>query len=384
MFIRETIVAEHERALLIRDGRLVKVLEPGIHRVSLNHRRVQVERFDVRVPAFTSEWARVIEKNHPELAERYLTVVRTEPNQVALVSFEGVAAFLVAPGRTAYYWKVLRDVTVAYVDVEATPRVPAALYDAWRMAMGQSVKAFAVDQNSVGLLHVDGQLTERLEPGWHAFWALNRTIRADIYDLRPQLTEIAAQEILTKDRVSVRMTLTAFTRIVDAETVSRTAPDHEGYVYRVVQLAAREAVGGRTLDQLLNDRVAVDAEIAEQTRARLAGTGLEVAEVRVKDVILPGEMRALLNRVVEAEKAAQANLIRRQEETAATRSLLNTARLMDDNPTLMRLKELEALEKLMEKIGHIELHAGKDEGFDALLNGLVRIGKTAETNGRAD
>src|SRR5262249_15285681 len=85
-----------------------------------------------------------------------------------------------------------------------------------------------------------------------------------------------------------------------------------------------------------------------------------------KDVILPGDVRELLNKVVEAERTAKANLIRRQEEPAATRSLLNTARLMEDNPLLLRLKELEALEKLVEKVGRIGLHAGAGAGgFDA-------------------
>ena len=91
-------------------------------------------------------------------------------------------------------------------------------------------------------------------------------------------------------------------------------------------------------------------------------------------MILPGDVRELLNKVVEAERTAKANLIRRQEETAATRSLLNTARLMEDNPLLLRLKELEALEKLVEKVGRIDLHTGAGAGgFDALLQNLYRL-----------
>ena len=101
---------------------------------------------------------------------------------------------------------------------------------------------------------------------------------------------------------------------------------------------------------------------------------MEIGEIGVKDVILPGDVRDLLNKVVEAERTAKANLIRRQEETAATRSLLNTARLMEDNPLLLRLKELEALEKLVEKVGRIDLHAGSGAGgLDALLQGLYRL-----------
>ena len=91
-------------------------------------------------------------------------------------------------------------------------------------------------------------------------------------------------------------------------------------------------------------------------------SGIELLELGVKDVILPGEIRELVNKVVEAERTAKANLIRRQEETAATRSLLNTAKLMEDNPLLLRLKELELLERLVEKVGRIDLHAGEIAG----------------------
>jgi hypothetical protein len=103
-----------------------------------------------------------------------------------------------------------------------------------------------------------------------------------------------------------------------------------------------------------------------------------VTELGVKDVILPGEIRELVNKVVEAERTAKANLIRRQEETAATRSLLNTAKLMEDNPLLLRLKELESLERLVEKVGRIDLHAGEGRGLDSLLSDLVRL-KAPET-----
>ena len=66
----------------------------------------------------------------------------------------------------------------------------------------------------------------------------------------------------------------------------------------------------------------------------------------IRDVILPGEMKDLMNKVTEAKKAAEANLIARREETAAMRSQANTAKLLADNPTLMRLRELEVLEKV--------------------------------------
>ena len=90
----------------------------------------------------------------------------------------------------------------------------------------------------------------------------------------------------------------------------------------------------------------------------------------VKDVILPGEMKTILNQVVEAEKIAQANLINRREETAATRSLLNTARLMEENPTLLRLKELETLEKVTEKIDKLTVFGGLEGVLKDMVPGF--------------
>ena len=125
-----------------------------------------------------------------------------------------------------------------------------------------------------------------------------------------------------------------------------TIADVDAWLYRLVQFAIREAVADRTLDEVLSAKNTLDAELRAYVRERIAETGIEVTELGVKDVILPGEMKELLNKVTEAKKAAEANLIVRREETAAMRSQANTAKLLQDNPTLMRLRELEALEKV--------------------------------------
>lgn len=75
--------------------------------------------------------------------------------------------------------------------------------------------------------------------------------------------------------------------------------------------------------------------------------------VGIRDIILPGDMRDLMNKVTEARKAAEANFIARREETAAMRSQANTAKVLENNPTLMRLRELEVLEKIA---GHAKLN----------------------------
>ncbi|MBI1772875.1 MAG: slipin family protein, partial [Burkholderiales bacterium] len=120
----------------------------------------------------------------------------------------------------------------------------------------------------------------------------------------------------------------------------------------------RAAVGGTTLDGLPENKNETDEQILHYVAQKALAQGIEIVSLGIKDLILPGEIKTMLSKVVEAEKAAQANVIRRREETAATRSLMNTSRVMEDNPVALRLKELETLEKMTEKIDKISVYGG--------------------------
>jgi regulator of protease activity HflC (stomatin/prohibitin superfamily) len=233
----------------------------------------------------------------------------------------------------------------------------------------EQVLAVQVPQFHAALLFVDGKAHGLLEPGLHAFWKFNRDLRVEQVDLRLLALEIAGQEILTKDKVALRINLAAGVRFLDVITAFAQQAKPLDHVYRELQFGLRAAVGTRTLDELLEDKSAIDRTVAEHVGPRARAAGLEVASVGVKDIILPGEMKTILARVVEAEKAAQANVIRRREEAAATRSLLNTAKVMEDNPVALRLKELETLEKVTEKIDKINVYGG----LDSVLKDLVKI-----------
>jgi regulator of protease activity HflC (stomatin/prohibitin superfamily) len=366
-------VKDGERALLTRNGRLERVLAPGRHRLfdPLNARKVEI--CNVVRAEFPTERYAVLKSARPELAAELFEAVETKANELAIVSLDGRPTHLMAPWQTRVFWKVATKVDVERIDIEADPKVEARHLAMLARERGTLVAEYVVENHEAGLLFVEGRLVERLAPGRHAFWTAGRKIEVKHLDLRPQPLEITAQEMLTKDRIALRVTLTAFRRIVDPERLVRAVPDLDAWLYRLVQFAIREAVAGRTLDEVLAARAALDVELRAYVRERIAETGVEVTELGVKDVILPGEIRELVNKVVEAERTAKANLIRRQEETAATRSLLNTAKLMEDNPLLLRLKELESIERLVEKVGHIDLHAGDGAGLDALITKLVRV-----------
>jgi regulator of protease activity HflC (stomatin/prohibitin superfamily) len=169
--------------------------------------------------------------------------------------------------------------------------------------------------------------------------------------------------------VALRLNLSASYRVTDAILATSKLKDLEAFLYKELQLGLRAAVGTRTLDALLEDKDVLDNVVFEHVKVKSEGFGLAVDSVGVKDIILPGEMKAILSKVVEAEKVAQANGIRRREETAATRSLLNTAKVMEDNPVALRLKELETLERITENIDQINI----SNGLDGLLRDLVKI-----------
>jgi regulator of protease activity HflC (stomatin/prohibitin superfamily) len=375
--VTKTVTVEDgERALVWRDGQLVRVLSPGRHTLFDLLHRLKTQVYDVVRTEYRAERYAVLKAARPDLASELFTAVETGANEIAIVSLDGRPMHLLTPWQMGVYWKVATTVDIERIDIAADPRISARHLAMIERNRPTIVTEAVVENHEAGLLYVEGRLTERLAPGRHAFWVIGRKIEVKRLDLRPTAIEITAQEMLTKDRIALRVTLTAFRRIVDAERVVATTPDVDAWLYRLVQFAIREAVAGRTLDEVLAAKASLDAELRDYVRARVADSGVEVMELGVKDVILPGEIRELVNKVVEAERVAKANLIRRQEETAATRSLLNTARLMADNPLLLRLKELESLERLVEKVGRIDLHAGEGQGLDALLTRLVRMKPT--------
>jgi regulator of protease activity HflC (stomatin/prohibitin superfamily) len=366
-------VKDGERALLTRNGRFERVLEPGRHRLFDPARELVAEVFAIVRAEFPADRYAVLKAAHPDLASTLFEAVETKAGELAVVRYDGRPVHLVGPWTTRVFWKVATRIDAERIDVAVDPKVAAHHLKMVSRERNPYFTEVVIESHEAGLLYVDGRLMEQLEPGRHAFWTVDRKIEVKRLDLRPQAVEITAQEMLTRDRIALRVTLTALRRIADPQRAVAAVTDIDAWLYRLVQFAIREAVAARTLDEVLSAKAVLDAELRAYVRERVAETGIEVMELGVKDVILPGEIRELVNKVVEAERTAKANLIRRQEETAATRSLLNTAKLMEENPLLLRLKELESIERLVEKVGRIDLHAGEGAGLDALLTRLVRL-----------
>lgn len=377
--LNRIVIAENERVLLFRNKQLTDILVPGVHWVLGFKSRLGIERVDVSGLSFRHPKLDVLLERNAELFADHVDVYNLSDTQVGLVYRDGKLWDLINPGARRAFWKGIVDVRVQTIDVSETFEIQPALTqvllergpEIFPTAFRKLVCTCEVAQNETALLLVDGQLQRLLKTGRYAFWKPLRKIEVLNFDKREQLLDVSGQEMLTKDKVSLRVNLSAGFQVTDAELLVSKVKSHEAFVYRELQFALRETVGTRTLDELLGDKDAIGALVRKQVAPKLAEAGMQLHSVGIKDIILPGEMKTILNQVVQAEKVAQANLIKRREETAATRSLMNTARLMADNPTLLRLKELEALEQVTDKIGSLTVFGG----LDGVLTNLVQIGQ---------
>ena len=247
-------VKDGERALLTRDGRLEQMLEPGRHRLIDPLGKLAVELHRVVRAEFPAERYAVLKAARPDLAADLFEAVETKADELAIVSLDGRPLNLLGPWQTRVFWKVATRVDVERIDVTSDPRVSAHHLAMIERSRSTVVTEAVVENHEAGLLYVEGRFVERLAPGRHAFWMVGRKIEVKRLDLRPQAVEITAQEMLTRDRIALRVTLTAFRRIVDPERVVAAVPDVDAWLYRLVQFAIREAVAGRRSERRAHQR----------------------------------------------------------------------------------------------------------------------------------
>lgn len=377
MKIERVTVKKNERGILLRNGDFERVLQPGTHWLIAGLDALGVEVFALEQPAFTHKLTDYLMAKEPEVVAAEFVRVELNEYQVGLRSDNGVLAEVLAPGTRRLYWKGLVDVQVEVIDIAASAEVPQALVA--RLVQTQlrqravaglaGVLQVQVSDHGAGILAIDGRVERLLMPGSYAFWKFGRNVQVELVDLRLQTLEVTGQEILTRDKVALRLNLSATWRYADVLKAFKELAKPAEHLYRELQFGLRAAVGTRSLDELLENKTVIDEVVTAQVSAKLAGYGLQLDGVGVKDIVLPGEMKTILAQVVEAGKAAEANVIRRREETAATRSLLNTAKVMEGNPIALRMKELETLERVAERIDKISVFGGLDQ----VLSGLVKL-----------
>lgn len=342
--IRWVKVRQFERGFLFHEGDFVRLLEPGRHFFFDPLFRVRVDIVSVRDVMLEHDDLEVIVKTGRLGAEA--RVLDLKDHERAVVWVDGRIDAVLGPGLRVL-WTAFHDVQVDAIDartVRFEHKEIAHVLGARRATT--LLQPIYVEPGHVALFFQDGKHTATLGPGTHAHWTGMGEVRVVDIDGREQVVDVSGQEIMTADRVTLRLNAVVTHRVVDAVKAVTVVEDFHQALYREAQLALRAIVGTKSLDALLEAKDTIAKELRQLVKRRAIAFGVEVHDLGIRDVILPGDMKELLNKVTEAKKAAEANLITRREEIAAMRSQANTARILESNPTLMRLRELEVLEKI--------------------------------------
>lgn len=352
----------YQVGLVFKNGVYQGVLNPGAYWVW----NKQVYIYDRAHPFIPPADLNILLQDN-NLAEK-LEVLEVGDNEMALQYENRLLKKVLTAGRYAY-WKGVIEYKFIKADtskVDITGEIDRAVLT--KPLLQPYVRSVAVESYEKALLFVDGKFVKQLESGVYYFWKNAITVNIARVDLRQQQLEINGQEILTRDKAALRINAWAQYKVTDMEKAVLQNKGYDTQLYVQFQLALREYVAGYNFDELLDKKESLAPFVLERVKEKAEALGVEVNGFGIRDIILPGDVKEIMNQVLVAEKKAQANTIMRREETASTRSLLNTAKLMEENAMLWKLKEMEYVEKIAEKINSISV-----SGNGALLEQLKEI-----------
>lgn len=358
-------IRSYEMGLLFRNGEFCGLLQAGVHWFFDPLGKVRIDVVSQRDPWLVHEKLDLIVKSGQ--LSGHAMVLDLKDDERGLVWIDNRFSHLLPASQYAY-WLGQKQVRVEVIDT----RPIRFEHDQFKVIVrspfaSKLLDVCAVLRDRVGVLFVDGRYVDTLAPGEYAFWKGAGDARVVEVDLRETMVDVGGQDIMTADKVTLRLNAVVTYKVVDPHKAVSQTEDVRQALYREVQLVLRSVIGARELDLFLSDKDVVAKEIEDNVRRRAGELGLEIASTGIRDVILPGEMKELMNKVTEARKAAEANLIFRREETAAIRSQANTAKLLAESPTLMRLRELEVLEKIAAN-GKLNIVLGEKGLTDRVVN----------------
>jgi regulator of protease activity HflC (stomatin/prohibitin superfamily) len=167
-----------------------------------------------------------------------------------------------------------------------------------------------------GLWYEDGVLLRVLEAGRYVIprqydWGFARRPKVEVtlVDIRERDLTIKGQEILTGDKVAIRVSIVVQFRVTDPRAALHQVENYEDRLYSDVQLAARRSLASMTLEEILTNRNRLSEDILSDVKEAASGYGVAILRADVKDLILPGNLQEIMNRVLAAERMSQAQLV---------------------------------------------------------------------------
>ncbi len=354
--MKKIIINEKQRGLLFKNGKYIKMLTAGKYYACGGK---EIEVLDMTEFPVTSGNCELETLLKDKAVADSVVVADVGDQEIALHFINGKFKDVLLHGKYAF-WSIIDKHEFKIVDksqTEVSDDVPEYIFS--RMAPLYYTKIEVLEYQKV-LLYFNQKFVKILDAGTYYFWRNGVKIDTRCVDTRLTQMNITGQEILTQDKVSLRINFVCNYRVTDYVKIHTEIDNFTEQMHVAAQLALREYVGKYKLDEILENKVEMSEFVFAKLKAKEKELFIEITDAGVKDIILPGEIREIMNTVLVAEKRAQANVITRREEVASTRSLLNTAKLMDENKTLYKLKELEYIERICENVGNINLNGNTD------------------------
>lgn len=363
--MKKIIINENQRGFLFKNGKYVKMLTAGKY---YTYGDKEIEVVSLYMPIMSEKCELDTVLNDKAIASA-VSVIEVADQELALHFVNGKFDSVLCQGKYAF-WSQIDKHEYKLVDIstpEVSDDVPEYIFSQISTAYYTKVE---VAEYQKARLFFNQKFVKILDAGTYYFWKNGVKIDVGFVDTRLTQMDITGQEILTQDKVSVRINFVCNYRVTDYVKILTEIDDFAEQMHVAAQLALREYVGQYKLDEILENKAQMSEFVFAKLKAKEQELFVEITDAGVKDIILPGEIREIMNTVLIAEKRAQANVITRREEVASTRSLLNTAKLMDENQTLYKLKEFEYVERICENVGNINLNGNSD--VLTQLTGILR------------
>jgi len=348
--MRKVKINAYQKGLVFKNGVYQRMLSEGNYWLWLNEK---VEVYEINKPFYAPVELNILLQDAALV--NVLQVIEVKDNEIALQYENGLLKQVLNAGRYTF-WKGYINYEFVIADIskiEITENISRIALQ--NKLVTSYIRMYSVESYEKAVLFIDGKYVQALPSGVYYWWKNNITIFIGKADTRMQQIEINGQEILTKDKAALRINGYAQYKVTDIEKALLQNKEYERQLYVAFQLALREYVGCLAFDELLEKKEAIVPFILQSVKKAAENLGVEVNSFGIRDIILPGDVKEIMNQVLVAEKKAQANIIMRREETASTRSLLNTAKLMEENAVLWKLKEMEYVEKIADKISNISV-----------------------------
>jgi hypothetical protein len=241
----------------------------------------------------------------PVLADNLIAIEVTD-TEIALQYENGLLKHVLTPGRYAF-WKSAIQYHFVKADiskVEISPSIDRTILVSSQLA--PFVRNATVAQHEQAVLYIDGKYSGLLESGTYFWWKNSIPVHVAKADRRQQQVEINGQEILTRDKAALRINAFGQYRVADMEKALLQNKEYEKQLYVAFQLALREYVGKLSFDELLEHKDAAGAAVLQHVQQEAIALGVEVSGFGIRDIVLPGDIKEIMNQVLVAEKKAQA------------------------------------------------------------------------------